>query len=263
MANEPDVPAQLYQALNERLQDNDKEATIELYYELLSSGYSVGEILNGIGPARGKSGQSERATAEQPLSGPDEVAAGIASEIAVAEGEPAGTSWIRGLGGTNQAEGRGIGTLEAIRSVPPDALGSDDRERLRHEDWPGAEASVTGAAGADASPDRDGATGSGGRVRPRLGGVLSPPRGVAVAALYAAAVAAASMVGFSLLHGGDTKPTIAGVESDISGGTETVAVPGATADRAETDANGIVPKTQAVGADAAPAPKPSQSGEPE
>ena len=49
MANELDVPAQLYQALNERLQDNDKEAAIELYYELLSSGYSVGEILNGIG----------------------------------------------------------------------------------------------------------------------------------------------------------------------------------------------------------------------
>jgi hypothetical protein len=71
------------------------------------------------------------------------------------------------------------------------------------------------------------------------------------------------MVGFSLLHGGDTKPTIAGVESDISGGTETVAVPGATADRAEADANGIMPKTQAVGADAAPAPKPSQSGEPD
>ena len=264
MANELDVPAQLYQALNERLQDNDKEAAIELYYELLSSGYSVGEILNGIGPARGKSGQSERATAEQPLSGPDEAAAGIASEIAVAEGEPAGTSWIQGLGGTNQAEGRGNGTLEAIRSVPPDALGSDDRERLRHEDWPGSEASVTGAAGADASPDRDGATGSGDRERPRFGGFSSLPRRIAFAAFYAAAVAAASMVGFSLLHGGgDTKPTIAGVKSDISGGTETVAVPGATADRAEADANGIMPKTQAVGADAAPAPKPSQSGEPD
>ena len=31
MANELDVPAKLYQALNERLQDNDKEAAIELY----------------------------------------------------------------------------------------------------------------------------------------------------------------------------------------------------------------------------------------
>ena len=70
MANELDVPAQLYQALNERLQDNDKEAAIELYYELLSSGYSVGEILNGIGPARGKSGQSERATASPSISFP-------------------------------------------------------------------------------------------------------------------------------------------------------------------------------------------------
>src|SRR4051794_34669366 len=160
MANELDVPAQLYQALNERLQDNDKEAAIELNYELLSSGYSVGEILNGIGPARGRSGQRERATAEQPLSGPDEAAAGIAFEIAVAEPEPAGASWIRGLGGTSQAEGRGTGKPEAIRSVPSDALGSDDRERLRREDWPGSEATAVGAAGANAFPDWDGATGS-------------------------------------------------------------------------------------------------------
>ena len=70
MANELDVPAQLYQALNERLQDNDKEAAIELYYELLSSGYSVGEILNGIGPARGKSGYRERAAASPSISFP-------------------------------------------------------------------------------------------------------------------------------------------------------------------------------------------------
>ena len=65
MANELDVPAQLYQILNRRLQDNDKEAAIELYYELLSSGYSVGEILSGLGHGRSKFGQGERATAEQ------------------------------------------------------------------------------------------------------------------------------------------------------------------------------------------------------
>ena len=36
MANEPDVPSQLYRALNERLQNSDKEGAIEVYYELLS-----------------------------------------------------------------------------------------------------------------------------------------------------------------------------------------------------------------------------------
>ena len=263
MANELDVPAQLYQALNERLQDNDKEAAIELYYELLSSGYSVGEILNGIGPARGKSGQSERATAEQPLSGPDDAAAGIASEIAVAEGEPVGTSWIRGLGGTNQAEGRGNGTLEAIRSVPPDALGSDDRERLRHEDWPGSEASVTGAAGADAS--RTGTE----RLVPGTGS------GLASAGFRASRGASRLrrsirrqllLLLWSVFHfcaAVIPNRRLPVFESDISSGAETVAVPGATADRAEADANGIMPKTQAVGADAAPAPEPSQSGEPD
>ena len=134
MANELDVPAQLYQILNRRLQDNDKEAAIELYYELLSSGYSVGEILSGLGHGRSKFGQGERATAEQPRSGPDAATAGIVSEIAVADDEPAGASWIRGLSGPDEAESRGSGKPEAIRSAPPDTLGSDDRERLLHED---------------------------------------------------------------------------------------------------------------------------------
>jgi hypothetical protein len=69
MANEPDVPAQLYRTLHERLQNSDKEGAIELYYELLSSGHSVGEILNGVGPVRSKSEYGDTATTEQPQSG--------------------------------------------------------------------------------------------------------------------------------------------------------------------------------------------------
>src|SRR3954468_23895739 len=104
MANEPDVPAQLYQALNERLQDNHKEAAIELYYELLSSGYTVGEILNGLDHGRSKFGPGEGVTARQARSGSNEATTGIVSEIAVAEGEPAGRSWIRDLSGTDEME---------------------------------------------------------------------------------------------------------------------------------------------------------------
>ena len=34
--------------LRERLQNSDKQEAIDLYYELLSSGHSVGEILNAL-----------------------------------------------------------------------------------------------------------------------------------------------------------------------------------------------------------------------
>src|SRR3954468_19674874 len=92
-----------------------------------------------------------RATAGQPRSGPNAATAGIVSEIAVADDEPAWASWIRGLSGPDEAESRGSGKPEVIRSAPPDTLGSDDRERLLHEDWPRSESPVLGAAGADTS----------------------------------------------------------------------------------------------------------------
>jgi hypothetical protein len=45
MPIESDVSAHLQNVLKERLQNNDKHDEIELYYELLSLGHSVGEIL--------------------------------------------------------------------------------------------------------------------------------------------------------------------------------------------------------------------------
>ena len=168
MANGPHVPAQLYQILSERLQVSDKEAAIELYYELLSSGYSVGEILNGLSHGRSKFGQGERATAEQPRSGLDVATTGIVSEIVVADDEPAGAAWVRRLDITDEAESRESRKPEAIRSAAPDALGLDDRERLRREDWPGSEALILGSAGADTSKGWDAATGSGDQERFRF-----------------------------------------------------------------------------------------------
>ena len=68
MANEPKAPAQLPRLLDECSENSDKESEIELYYELLSSGHSVGEILNGVGPAHGEAEQDRTAAAEQPQS---------------------------------------------------------------------------------------------------------------------------------------------------------------------------------------------------
>src|SRR3954469_14403007 len=72
-------------ASKERLQHNDKQDEIELYYELLSSGHSVGEILNAVGPIRRKSEHVNTATAEHPQSESDGVATDAMLEAALVD----------------------------------------------------------------------------------------------------------------------------------------------------------------------------------
>src|SRR4051794_7678925 len=82
MAKEPDGPVHLYRVLNERLQNSDKAAAIELYYELLSSGHSVGQILSAVGPVRSEAERGDTAAAEHSQSGLDEVATDFTSGVA-------------------------------------------------------------------------------------------------------------------------------------------------------------------------------------
>lgn len=81
MANEPKAPAQSHRS-DERAENCDKDREIELYYELLSSGHSVGEILNGACPARGQPELGETAT-EQPQSQRDSERTDPAAEVAL------------------------------------------------------------------------------------------------------------------------------------------------------------------------------------
>ena len=74
MSTEPDVPAHLHGVLKDCLQNNNKEDAIEIYYKLLSSGHSVGEILTTVGGIQSKSAHDDTATAENPKSSFDEVA---------------------------------------------------------------------------------------------------------------------------------------------------------------------------------------------
>src|SRR5687767_2810947 len=46
----PEPSPELYDQLKNRLQTHDKEGAIELYYQLLSAGRSVGEIISSVGP---------------------------------------------------------------------------------------------------------------------------------------------------------------------------------------------------------------------
>ena len=265
MANEPDVPAQLYQALNERLQDNDKEAAIELYYELLSSGYSVGEILNGIGPGSRANpdrarGQRRNSRYQDPTRQPPALPPRSRSRRASRRGRHGSGAWaeptkrkVAGAENRRQSEAR-----RPMRSGRTTGNGSV------HEDWPGSESSVTGAAGADASRGWDAATGSGDQERPRFGGLSSFPRRIAFAAFYAAAVAcrfdcrfftpAAAAIpnrrlpAFSPISPTEQKRRRCRVRRRIA------------PRRMRTR---TMPKTQAVSTGAAPAPKPSQPGEPD
>ena len=48
MSMEADAQTHLYKDLRERLQSCDKQREIDIYYELLSSGHSVKEILSTV-----------------------------------------------------------------------------------------------------------------------------------------------------------------------------------------------------------------------
>jgi hypothetical protein len=77
MSAEPDVPAHLHGVLKDCLQNNNKDDAIEIYYKLLSSGHSVGEILTTVGGIQSESAHDDTATAENPQSSFDEVAAEV------------------------------------------------------------------------------------------------------------------------------------------------------------------------------------------
>src|SRR4051812_2832694 len=114
----------LDRAPDERLQNSDKEAEIERYYELLSSGHSVGEILNAVGPAQSKSECGDTATAGQPQSGLDGVASDITAEVAVAEAALADATYTRGLNIRHKAESFRTGKPEAPQSALSNEPGS-------------------------------------------------------------------------------------------------------------------------------------------
>ena len=101
---ELDVPIHSHSVLKEHLQGIDKQKEIELYYELLSSGHSVGEILNSLGHLQCKSEHGNVTTAEHPSSRVDRVAPDVRSEAALMGAAPANTQRIPGLTAPVDAE---------------------------------------------------------------------------------------------------------------------------------------------------------------
>src|SRR6476620_8480142 len=73
MSEEKDVLTHDQGALKDRLQSNNKEESIEFYYELLSSGHSVGDILKKVGGTQSKFVHSNTETADNLLESFDKV----------------------------------------------------------------------------------------------------------------------------------------------------------------------------------------------
>ena len=68
MSVKPDVPAHPDSELNKCSSSSDKQGAIERYYELLSSGHSVGSTSNTVIPIRSKSEDGDTVTVELPQS---------------------------------------------------------------------------------------------------------------------------------------------------------------------------------------------------
>ena len=120
---ELDVSAHPHSVLKEYVQGIDKQKEIELYYELLSSGHSVGEILNSLG-IMSNSKHGNVTTAEDPPSGFDSVAPDVMSEAALMGVAPANTQRTPGL--TPPVEAESVKTEDA----PLNKVDSGDGENL-------------------------------------------------------------------------------------------------------------------------------------
>ena len=132
------MPIQSHSVIKDHLQGIDKQKEIELYYELLSSGHSVGEILTSLGHLQCKSEHGHVATAEHPSSRVDRVAPGVMSEAELMGVEPANTQRTPGLTAPVEAESGRTEEPQATEGTPLNEPGSRDWGQLFSENFLGS-----------------------------------------------------------------------------------------------------------------------------
>src|SRR3954447_21107602 len=220
MAKEPHGPVHLFRVLDEKLQSSDKAAAIELYYELLSSGHSVGEILSAVSPIRSEAERDDTAAAEHPRSGLDEAATDFTSEVAWVDAAQANALSTPGLSVPEDAEGCVTKKPAAADSASPDGLGSGGSQQLRRESLPGSEPDfvespdVVEATGVHTATGREVALRSGDPERLQPNRFPSIAKRIAFGTLYTLAVASASIAGISIVRGGrDAEPMTSRLQS--------------------------------------------------
>ena len=249
--------------LRERLQNSDKQEAIDLYYELLSSGHSVGEILESLGDIQCKSEHGNITTEEPPPSGLDGTAPKVTSEAALIAAAQANTRRTPGLTAPLEEESCRIEEPRATESASPNELESGDWEQLRGESLPESEPDIVRSAAVHTSVGSEIAVPSRSQEPLRPGKFSNSAKRIAFGALYTAAVASASIASFAIVSGSrNADPTTTRIQSGLSSGTEAVAIPGLTAGRSETVVKTLKPDKQVVNADTSPVPEPSRSAEP-
>jgi len=228
--------------VKERLQNSDKQAEIELYYELLSSGHSVGEILNAVGPMQSKSKRGDSAVLEQPQSEPDGVTNVVfkAALVNAAEAKLLSTS---GLHRAHEAERCNTGEPLDTEDRWLDETGSDYKEQILSENMAGSKPDIVKAAGADTSIIHEREIDSSDPERLRLDKFPNNTRRVAVLAFYTLAVSFLSIAGFSVTHPSrDAEPTNASTLSDVPNQTRAIAIPRPVAAHSEAAVEFLIPR---------------------
>ena len=235
MSIELDVSAHLHNVLKERLQHNDKQDEIELYYELLSSGHSVGEILNAVGPIRRKSEHVNTAMAEHPQSESDGVATDAMLEAALVDEAQVHAPCTPGLSAPPETGN--------CRTEKPQASEGPLLNEYRSDDW----IQLLSAS-----------------LHTRHGKFSSNAKRIAFLVIYMVAVSSALIAGFLIMRGGrDAEPTTTRVQSDVSIETEAVAIRNPAEVHSEVVAEPLIQKWQVGSADPSPAPNPSLPTEPD
>jgi len=262
------VPVQLNSALRERLQDTDKNNAIELYFELLSSGHSVGDILEALNSTQSKSVHDGAVTVEYTRAKPNKTPTNIAAEISSVQQTQAKTWCTLDLSNSHAAGNGRTEQAQAAESTQLKERASDNGDQLP-DDLCGSEADILASAGSRTSANCDATHCSGDPERIRPGKLPEIAKSIAIRTFYAAAVASAAVVGFSILPVvRDAQISSVSTLSSISGGIETAVVPRAEAGRSEafenmTLENTTKPKKPAVDADLLRAPESLRPLEPD
>ena len=230
MSIEPDAQAHIRTDLRERLQNIDKQEAIDLYYELLSQGYSVREILSAINRACSNSERDDSETVAPPRSGSDNAATDLTSEIGLGGAAPANTQSTSDRNLPDDAEFRGSGQPQAATSDVPVPQGPQSAEHPPHNE-PGTDnreqlpAGVLSESALDIAGPEDAPVSAGSKIALRSNGEgrFRPDMfpGSAKRAVFAAfctvTIACASIAGFALLHGRrHAEPASVAIQPDIS-----------------------------------------------
>jgi hypothetical protein len=261
MSVKPDVPTHPDSGLNERSSSSDKQGAIERYYELLSSGHSVGGTLNTIVPIQSKSEDGDAVAVELPQSRIDETATDVAPEIALAGRQPkeAGRSRVPSVLISHGVESFSTEEPQAAENASLNELGSDNREQLLRESLPESESDTVKSVGSYIYAGRKEAIRSSDQKRLRSNKFPRVRRRIAFGALYVVIAVFISIVGFSIMRSGrNAESTYA--QLDTSNRTEATTIQAPAGGGLEIEDQKL--QKQVANADSSQASKPSKPAEP-